>query len=64
MKVGLGNFGMLWSQVVERAERFTRLHLQVGLACSSLFLYSFVLEVWLMLSKIVDHMGREYGCEM
>ena len=62
MKVGLGNF---WNVVVKLLKGQkglpVRLHPQVGLACSSLFL---VLEMWLMLSKIVDHVGREYGCEI
>ena len=50
--------------LIEGAGRFTRLHPQVGVACSSLFFCSCFLEVWLMLSKILDHVGREYGCEV
>ena len=51
-------------QVVERVEKFTRLRLQVGVVCSSLFFCSCFLEMWLMLSKILHHVGQEYGCEV
>ena len=55
---------LISSLLIEGAGRFTRLHPQVGVACSSLFFCSCFLEVWLMLSKILDHVGREYGCEV
>ena len=45
--------------VVERAGRFTRLCPQVGVAWSGC---SCVLEV--MLSMVLGHVGREYGCEV
>ena len=35
-------------QVVERVKKFTRLRLQVGVICSSLFFCSCFLEVWLI----------------
>ena len=61
MKVGLGNFWnvVVISLVVEKAEKFTRLCPQVGVACSGC---SCVLEV--MLSKVLGHVGREYECEV
>ena len=62
VKVGLGNFWnvvVISLVVVEKAEKYTRLCPQVGVACSDC---SCVLEV--MLSEVLGHVGWEYGCEV
>ena len=61
--VAWGSSEMLWDHFIcglVEAGRFTRLHPQMIVACSGLFCWLCVLEVWLMLRLILDHVEQEY----